>query len=486
MLTVNQVLVDQFRCPELCLRFDCPASDCSPEGFFRFGDDIVCFAGSPTVPLAKTASQPLHDALGDMRYESSRCVLPFDPVRVLDNLRWERYARNPESVGNDHSLDRLIKRAYYGARPFLPVQVRRHLQSLHLSGRRNTPFPNWPVDRTADRFLEKLLVLSIRARGLDRIPFIWFWPEGHSGAAIMTHDVEMPAGVKCCSALMDIDEGYGIRSSFQLVPEERYTTPGALLEEIRVRGFEINVHDLNHDGRLYWKREEFLRRAAKINSYARTLGANGFRAGALYRNLDWYDAFEFSYDMSVPNVGHLDPQAGGCCTVMPYFIGRILELPVTATQDYSLFHILGEYTTELWVRQINLILNGHGLISFIVHPDYLKERRARATYSALLDYLSRLRSQVGLWTALPGEVNEWWRARSQMRLVQEGDSWRIEGPRKEHARLAYASLDGDSVRFTIGTSVASGNVAPAQLTDWNTHTDARNEQAGHYFPKHLV
>ena len=60
--------------------------------------------------------------------------------------------------------------------------------------------------------------------------------------------------------------------------------------------------------------------------------------------------------MSVPNVAHLEPQRGGCCTVMPYFIGDILELPLTTTQDYSLFHILGDYSIALWKQQIELIL----------------------------------------------------------------------------------------------------------------------------------
>ena len=52
--------------------------------------------------------------------------------------------------------------------------------------------------------------------------------------------------------------------------------------------------------------------------------------------------------MSVPNVAHLEPQRGGCCTVMPYFVGDVLELPLTTIQDYSLFHILGDYSTTLW------------------------------------------------------------------------------------------------------------------------------------------
>ena len=81
--------------------------------------------------------------------------------------------------------------------------------------------------------------------------------------------------------------------------------------------------------------------------------------------------------MSVPNVAHLEPQRGGCCTVMPYFLGHVLELPLTAAQDYTLFHILGDYSTRLWQEQIDLILEQNGLVSFIAHPDYLR-RAARA------------------------------------------------------------------------------------------------------------
>jgi hypothetical protein len=455
MFAVSQILADHFGCPDTDVEFEWPGWDESPAGFFRFGEDVVCYGRSSAMPLAQTVTQPLYDAVGDVHLESSRCVLPFDPAEVVNNLRRERYVRNAGSNGKGQSFHNLIRRAYYGVRPWLPVPVRKQLQRLFLAGRMNTPFPNWPVDRSVDRFLERLLAMSLRARRLERIPFIWFWPDGQSSAAIMTHDVEMSAGVRFCSALMDIDEQNGFRSSFQLVPENRYTIPESLLHEIRRRGFEINVHDLNHDGRLYWRREEFLRRTAKINHYARAFGANGFRAGALYRNLDWYDAFDFAFDMSVPNVGHLDAQAGGCCTVMPYFVGGILELPVTATQDYSLFQVLGEYSIELWIRQINLIQDGHGLISFIAHPDYLVERRARTTYRALLAYLARLRSEGTLWIALPGEVNEWWRARSRMRLVQKNGSWTIEGQGKERARIGYASLDGNAVRFTVATNAAA-------------------------------
>jgi hypothetical protein len=223
------------------------------------------------------------------------------------------------------------------------------------------------------------------------------------------------------------------------------------LRDIRERDFEVNVQDLNHDGLLFSNREVFSRRAEQINSYGRQFGAQGFRAAVLYRNTDWYNALDFSYDMSIPNVAHLDPQRGGCCTVLPFFIGHILELPVTTTQDYSLFHILKEYSTDLWRRQISLIREKHGLISFIIHPDYIVNQKARRIYCELLQYLVELRSKGDTWIALPSEVAGWWRTRSKLNLVNVGGSWRIVGEGSERARIAYASLANDKLTFELTT-----------------------------------
>ena len=133
---------------------------------------------------------------------------------------------------------------------------------------------------------------------------------------MVTHDVETSAGRDFCPGLMDLNDSFGIKAAFQIVPENRYSVPQALLDCIRERGFELNVHDLNHDGRLMEDLEEFLRRAKDINLHGRRFGALGFRSAMLYRNIDWYEALDFSYDMSVPNVAHLDPQRGG---VAPFF-----------------------------------------------------------------------------------------------------------------------------------------------------------------------
>jgi hypothetical protein len=264
---------------------------------------------------------------------------------------------------------------------------------------------------------------------------------------MMTHDVEGQTGLEFCDELMNIDDSYGIKSAFQLIPEGREQAWRHKAATLRQRGFEVNLHDLNHDGQLFFDRNVFQQRARRINEYARAFGCDGFRSGAMYREQSWFSAFEFSYDMSVPNAAHLEPQRGGCCTIMPYFVGGLLELPLTTVQDYSLFHILNDYSIELWRRQIGIVSKHHGLVSVITHPDYLVGRRERDVYVQLLRHLADLRDRERLWVTLPGEINRWWRNRQRMTLVPAVDGWRIEGPDSHRARVAYATLENDRLVY---------------------------------------
>jgi len=266
---------------------------------------------------------------------------------------------------------------------------------------------------------------------------------------VVTHDVETGLGRDLCSEVMDIDDSFGFKAAFEIVPEKRYAVTPSYIDSIWNRGFEVAVHDLNHDGHLFRDHKTFLRRAAKINAYGKLFHAEGFRAAVLYRNQEWYEALDFSYDTSVPNAGHLDPQRGGCCTVMPYFVGNLVELPVTTIQDYSLFHILSDYSIDIWKQQIGLILESHGLINVIIHPDYSMAGRERAVYEQLLSHLARLRDELGVWTALPKDVAQWWRQRSKMSLVEEHNGLRIEGEGKERARIAFASEKDGRLAFEV-------------------------------------
>jgi hypothetical protein len=263
----------------------------------------------------------------------------------------------------------------------------------------------------------------------------------------MTHDVETITGRNFCARLLDIDDSFGIKASYQIVPEGRYPVTQEFLTQLRHRGNEVCLQDLNHDGRLFDERKEFQRRVALINRYGREHGAKGFRSAVLYRNPEWYEDLDFSFDMSMPNVASLDPQRGGCCTVMPYFIGDILELPLTTIQDYSLFHVLNEHSIELWRIQLEMILARNGMASFIVHPDYILESDTQAVYKDLLAMLVEMGKREALWFALPSEIDSWWRARSRMSIVNDGGSWRIVGKGAERAVLAFARTADDQLFY---------------------------------------
>ncbi len=442
---MDDCLAQYYRCPEQYVRFKTKKPLPANSGYFRFGEETICYGSYYGSQPAELPTGELQDALSDVAIEDGTVCLPFDPSEIARNLRCELY------IGDwrKGALTSVLANLYYFIRPVFSVRMRRHLQKIHLRGWERLTFPRWPVDMTVDKLFGQLMLLSLKSNRAERIPFIWFWPGGAPSCAIMTHDVETESGRDFCATLMDVDDSFGIKSSFQLIPEKRYAVSRELIDSIRGRGFEVAVHDLNHDGRLYKGREEFLKRADKINFYGKEYGAEGFRAAVLYRRQLWYDALQFSYDMSVPNVAHLDPQRGGCCTVMPYFIGDILELPVTTTQDYMLFHILNDYSIELWKRQIDLIMANHGLISFIVHPDYVVTSQERSIYESLLGYLDGLRKEKCVWMTTPSEVNRWWRQRAEMKLVADRDGWRIEGPGKERACIAWASEKNGRLEFTF-------------------------------------
>jgi hypothetical protein len=447
---VRDSLCQYYRCPSKNLNFALKGPLGANIGYFHFGEGAVCYGSCAGQVNSEYLSREVPDALLNVELREGTVYLPFNPSQVVENLRRETYVSNWRRGFPVSALSGL----YYSLRPLLPIHVRKHIQRFYFRNWYKSKFPRWPVDCSVDNIHAQLLYLSLKATHKESIPFIWFWPDGAAACAIMTHDVETKLGTRFCRTLMDIDDSFGIKSSFQIIPEERYCVTPEFLSCIRDRGFEIVVHDLNHDGHLYKNRAQFLDRAAKINSYAAAYGAEGFRAGSLYRKQLWYDALKVSYDMSVPNVGHLDPQHGGCCTVMPYFIDDILEVPVTTTQDYTLFHLLHQYSIDLWKEQMDIITQKHGLISFIVHPDYIGNPKQRRIYEILLGYLSYLQAEKSAWVTSPAEVNRWWRQRAEMRLEENCKGWQIVGPGKERARIAWAREEEGRLVFALEPQVS--------------------------------
>ena len=267
---LTQAVQDRYRCPDGFFDFGLSGELSSGSGFFQFGPETTCYGRFRNSQQAQPSS-PQRDVLSGVSCDAGQLILPFDPNEVIDNLRLERYAS-----GQFGDYESALKSAYYWLRPLTNRTLRKYVQKLRAANWQKKRFPQWPVDTTVESICENLLLLSLRANGVGRIPFIWFWTDGACGCVSMTHDVETMAGRDFCAQLMDIDDAHGIKASFQIIPEGRYPVAPEFLSRLRDRGFEVCVQDLNHDGRLFDEREEYLRRVALINRYGREYGAKGY------------------------------------------------------------------------------------------------------------------------------------------------------------------------------------------------------------------
>jgi hypothetical protein len=104
---------------------------------------------------------------------------------------------------------------------------------------------------------------------------------------------------------------------------------------------------------------------------------------------------------------------------------------------------------ELWSKQMDLIVAKHGLVSFIIHPDYIVEPEKQALYRELLQMLKKYNSEQNVWLALPREVDTWWRERAAMSLECEDGNWSVRGKGSERASVAYATLDNGKIKYVL-------------------------------------
>ncbi len=185
---VRELLEEYYRCPELMVSFSWPGDLSVNPGYFRISDKLVGYGRLSESQAIKEEEDKLPEAAVHVKVTGSSVAIPFDPVEVVNNLRLEQYTAALK--GSHFPNKKLARRVYYHLRPLMPVAVRKYLQRLALRGWERIPFPRWPVDRTSDRLHEWLLASAMKAAGQTELPFVWFWPEGHTSCVTVTHDVE--------------------------------------------------------------------------------------------------------------------------------------------------------------------------------------------------------------------------------------------------------------------------------------------------------
>ncbi len=300
------------------------------------------------------------------------------------------------------------KRLYYTCKPVLPRALTYFLRRIHRLHAQADSRLGWPVEDRYARFLWEVIRQLLITTGRDSLSFTHFWPKRRQFAFVLTHDVETDKGQAYVRAVADLDESSGFRSSFNFVPE-RYSLDTGLIEELRQRGFEVGVHGLNHDGKLFSSHTEFKRRAERINHHLRALGAVGFRSPLTHRHPEWMQALDIEYDLSFFDTDPLEAMPGGVMSIWPFTIGQFVELPYTLAQDCTLAVILREATPRLWLQKVDFVRRYHGMALVNTHPDYLRDP---ATWTVYADFLQVMKSQEEYWHALPRDVARWWNARA--------------------------------------------------------------------------
>jgi hypothetical protein len=299
------------------------------------------------------------------------------------------------------------------------------------------------------------------APGSERKPEGWLgWPEGKKFALVLTHDVESATGLRKCRKLMQLELELGFRSSFNFVPEGDYRVPRELREELAQNGFEVGIHDLKHDGKLYRSRRQFSKRAKRINHYLAEWGAVGFRSAFMLHELDWLHELDIGYDASTFDTDPFEPQPEGHHTIFPLWIptasglsakpssknlarGGYVELPYTLPQDSTLFVLLQEKTPDIWMRKLDWIAEHGGMALVLTHPDYMALNGSRAQageypielYRQFLEYV-RDKHSGEYWFALPKQVAAF------TRQTAYWSSRTLNGAQPE--RLSAPSETGDS------------------------------------------
>ena len=299
----------------------------------------------------------------------------------------------------------ILNRIYYSIKPLVPRSVQISLRRQIAYHKRKKYRRCWPISESA-----------------GNPPAGWTgWPEGKKFALVLSHDVDTRKGHDICMNLAKLEEKLGFRSSFNFVPE-RYKNSNSLHRDLREKGFEIGVHGLKHDGKLFNSRKIFVERSTKINHYLMKWNAKYFTSPSMHHNLDWLHALNILYSTSTFDTDPFEPQPDGVDTIFPFWVQSsdpargYLEIPSTMPQDHLLFVILGEKSIDIWKEKLDWIAGKGGMVLLNTHSDYMNFSGRTSKFEEYpIDYYSEFLGYIRdnyhrqYWNALPNEIAYFWK-----------------------------------------------------------------------------
>jgi len=323
-------------------------------------------------------TDPISDLTGAVvahvwRASDESALLPFDPNAAIRAFLREEYVEADGAVAQRATA--LARRLYYHVRPALPRGLQMVMRRRFTRIQERASFPSWPVEPALHALYGYLLGLAESVLAAP-LPWIAPWPTPYEWAVVLTHDVEREVGYRHVETVAALEQQLGVRSAWYFVPERDYVVDPGLVRTLSDAGFEIGVHGLRHDGRDLIA-GELEQRLPAIRAYAEQWGSGGFRAPATHRSWQLMEQLGFDHDSSYSDVARYEPQSGGSCSLFPFFIGDMVELPITLPMDHTLFELLGEGDGRVWFEKAGFLRERGGMALLLTHPDYQLEPARR-------------------------------------------------------------------------------------------------------------
>jgi len=298
-----------------------------------------------------------------------------------------------------------LKNIYYKLKPVIPRIAQVILRRISIDLYKDKYKDIWPIYNKA----------SCAPKGWTG------WPDNKQFALVLTHDVETSRGEERCLDLMYLEKELGFRSAYFFVPEICKNC-FSIRNKLRKNKFEVGIHGLFHDGKLFQSRKIFQKRAVRINNFISKWKVSGFRSPAMHHDLTWIQDLNILYDASTFDTDPFEPQPDGVSTIFPFIVkdglsGKdYVELPYTLPQDFTLFILMRQKNIDIWKRKLDWIAEKGGMALVIAHPDYMNIEGGKSAIDEYpigyyLDFLFYIKNKYEnqYWPALPKEIAQFWK-----------------------------------------------------------------------------
>lgn len=218
------------------------------------------------------------------------------------------------------------------------------------------------------------------------MPLSW---NGFKACVCLTHDVDSKEGYEFINTLIDLEERFHFRSTYNFLTSWGYTVQPDLVDRLLENNFEIGLHGLTHDIALGCRNRRRIKKELSRALDELGLPVKGFRAPAFSISkllLEVLVELGVSYDSSMKT---LSCYGQGVETPYPYqYPGiDIWEIPLTIQDDriFRDLHLSSDEGLGVVKELTNRISQVSGVTVINTHPRLIKSKFR--FYEDLLDWL---------------------------------------------------------------------------------------------------